>query len=417
MAADRRESKTRWPGVRARHSAGCRYRNGGARCSCGPSGYIARVTDPRTGAKRSSGVRRTPSEAINWRNDALNAIRNGQAVSAPAGTFADVALELLAGLRNGTVKTKHGRNYKPQSRRDIENALRVWVLTHDAIASRPIDEVRRSHVQAVVDAMVREGLSGSRIRAVRNAIAVAYRFARSRYDVEVVPTAGVELPGLDERPRGWGTPGRMPSPGELDRLLAVLPATDRLPFALAAWASARRQEIRNLDWPHVDLTLGQLVLADAEDYAKSAAATRVVPVVPPLAKLLSEAWTAQGRPRAGLVCRPLRPGSKHGRLSVEALYTRCDAVWEHHALTPLRLHVARHACASYLHAAGVSLKVRSAILGHASTSSLSMTEDRYTHLMPGDVEAAKKALARYLAGGENDNSNDIPDTRSDTRAA
>ena len=63
------------------------------------------------------------------------------------------------------------------------------------------------------------------------------------------------------------------------------------------------------------------------------------------------------------------------------------------------------------------LKVRSAILGHASTSSLSMTEDRYTHLMPGDVEAAKTALARYLRGAENDNSNDIPDTRSDTRAA
>jgi site-specific recombinase XerD len=84
-------------------------------------------------------------------------------------------------------------------------------------------------------------------------------------------------------------------------------------------------------------------------------------------------------------------------------------------MTPLRLHVARHACASYLHAAGVPLKVRSAILGHASTSSLAMTEDRYTHRMPGDVDAAKRALADYLARDESDSSNDIPDTRSDTR--
>jgi integrase len=208
----------------------------------------------------------------------------------------------------------------------------------------------------------------------------------------------------------------MPTPAELDRLLAVLPRPDRVPFALAAWASARRQELLNLDWPHVDLRLGQIVLADAEDYAKSAAATRVVPVVPALAALLDEVWTAQGRPREGLVCRPRRGGSKRGRLSVEALYTRCDAVWEEHGLTSLRLHVARHACASYLHAAGVPLKVRSAILGHASTSSLSMTEDRYTHLMPGDVEAAKTPLARYLGGNESDNLNDIPDTHSDTRA-
>jgi hypothetical protein len=97
---------------------------------------------------------------------------------------------------------------------------------------------------------------------------------------------------------------------------------------------------------------------------------------------------------------PLRhPGSKHGRLSVEALYTRCDELWRDAGLTPLRLHVARHTCASYLRAAEVDLKVRSAILGHASTSSLSMTEDRCTHLMPDDVEKAKQALADYLATG------------------
>ena len=40
-----------------------------------------------------------------------------------------------------------------------------------------------------------------------------------------------------------------------------------------------------------------------------------------------------------------------------------------------------------------------------------MTEDRYTHLMPGDVAAAKRALASYLAASENDIGNDTPDTR------
>jgi len=42
---------------------------------------------------------------------------------------------------------------------------------------------------------------------------------------------------------------------------------------------------------------------------------------------------------------------------------------------------------------GVPLKVRSAILGHALTSSLSMTEDHHAHLVPGDLEEAKTALA------------------------
>src|SRR3954452_10437422 len=108
MAQNRKESRTRWEGVRARHTAACRYRHGGSRCSCGPSGYIARVTDPRTGRKRSSGVRRTPAEAINWRNDTLKAIRAGKELAAGPGTFADIALELIAALADDTVKTRSG---------------------------------------------------------------------------------------------------------------------------------------------------------------------------------------------------------------------------------------------------------------------------------------------------------------------
>jgi integrase len=122
----------------------------------------------------------------------------------------------------------------------------------------------------------------------------------------------------------------------------------------------------------------------------------------------------RGQPDSGLVCPPLRR-SERGRLSIEALYTRCDPRWRERGLPPLRLHVARHACASYLRAAGVPLKVRSAILGHASTSSLSMTEDRYTHLMPGDLEQAKEALAAYLRASRNGSENDTPDTHTDTR--
>jgi integrase len=414
MAEDRKESRTKWEGVRARHSAACRYRKGGSRCTCGPSGYIARVTDPRTRRKRSSGVRRTPAEAINWRTDTLKAIRAGEELAAERGTFAEIALEFIAALAADTVKTRSGGSYKAQSKRDIENSLRVWVLPRDAIAAKPVTDVRRSDVQSLVDLMVGEGLSGSRIHTVRNAIAVVYTYARTRYDVETMPTVGLALPGLDEQPRGWGAPGVMPVPAQLDALLAILPPADRVPFALAAMTSARRQEILNLDWPHVDFEREQVVLADGEEYAKTRAATRIAPVIQPLGALLREEWIAQGRPGRGLVCRPRRR-SKRGRLSVEALYTRCDRRWEKLAMPPLRLHVARHACASYLRAAGVPLKVRSAILGHASTSSLSMTEDRYTHLMPGDLEAAKDALAAYLRTCRNGSENDTPDTRTDTR--
>ena len=40
-------------------------------------------------------------------------------------------------------------------------------------------------------------------------------------------------------------------------------------------------------------------------------------------------------------------------------------------------------------------------MGHASTATTdggpaSITDDRYTHLLPGDIEAAGKALSAYL---------------------
>ena len=96
---------------------------------------------------------------------------------------------------------------------------------------------------------------------------------------------------------------------------------------------------------------------------------------------------------------------------------RCDRQWQSRGLTPLRLHVARHACVSCLRAAGVPLKVRSAILGHAPTSSVSMTEDHYAHLVHGDLEEAKTALAAYLRMSGNGSESDTPDTFSDTRGA
>ena len=93
---------------------------------------------------------------------------------------------------------------------------------------------------------------------------------------------------------------------------------------------------------------------------------------------------------------PGHRASASGRLSIEALYVRCDRRWAEDGLDPLRLHEARHAASSYLRRAGLDLKLRSVLMGHASTSSLSMTEDRYTHLMPDEVSDAKRALAAYL---------------------
>jgi integrase len=63
-------------------------------------------------------------------------------------------------------------------------------------------------------------------------------------------------------------------------------------------------------------------------------------------------------------------------------------------LEPIGLHECRHTFASLMIAAGVNAKALSTYLGHAS---ISITLDRYGHLMPGNEDEAAGLLDAYLA--------------------
>jgi hypothetical protein len=56
-----------------------------------------------------------------------------------------------------------------------------------------------------------------------------------------------------------------------------------------------------------------------------------------------------------------------------------------------------------MRAAGIDLKTRSVLMGHSTTASTdgghgSITHDRYTHLLPGEIERAGERFEEYLTG-------------------
>ena len=57
------------------------------------------------------------------------------------------------------------------------------------------------------------------------------------------------------------------------------------------------------------------------------------------------------------------------------------------------IHECRHTYAAFMIAAGVNAKALSSYMGH---SSITVTLDRYGHLMPGNEEEAAAMLATYL---------------------
>src|SRR5439155_19626948 len=86
-------------------------------------------------------------------------------------------------------------------------------------------------------------------------------------------------------------------------------------------------------------------------------------------------------------------GRKGRPIDAAAAIRRASRAWRKAGLSPLTLHECRHTYAALMIAAGVNAKALSVYMGH---SSITVTLDRYGHLMPGSEREAAAMLAAYL---------------------
>jgi integrase len=313
-----KDTKTRYTGVYARHKTGCCVEVGGA-CSCKPS-YWGQVWDGAAQKRRPTKFFDKPSEADHARADLRADLRAGRI---PASESLPVrrGVELfLQAAERGVVLNKHGRRYKASALRDVRGALENHVVVE--LGARRMSDVRRGDVQRLVDRLVPK-MSGSRIRTVVNSIHTLYRWAQAREIVYHDPAALVQLPAMNAKPRD-----RVATPAELEKLLDALEPADALPYAIAAYATARRAEIRHVRVGDVDLKRGVIYLGVDEHARKSVAARRAVPIVKPLRVRLRRDFMERGRPAEGdLLCPGRKGGGRNsGMLSFEALQARADAL-------------------------------------------------------------------------------------------
>jgi integrase len=76
---------------------------------------------------------------------------------------------------------------------------------------------------------------------------------------------------------------------------------------------------------------------------------------------------------------------------------RAAKAWQDSGLEAIGLHECRHTFASLMIAAGCNAKSIASYMGH---SSITITLDRYGHLLPGNEEQAAGLLDAYLAQAE-----------------
>jgi integrase len=391
-----KDTKTRFQGVYARHRQACALTRGGERCSCRPA-FWGRAWDRATQKTIKTAMLPTAGAASGARNSLIQELKQGVTPAGSTMFVAEAVKQFLAACRSGVALNKKDRRYKPSAVRDLEGCLLGHVVPE--LGTKRLGNVRRGDVQRLVDRRAPTH-SGSRVRSVVNAIRSLYAWAQDRDLVEHDPAGRVRLPAVDATPRD-----RVATPAELTLMLDALPLSDALPYALAAYATARRAEIRHALVEDVDFDLGVIYLGVDEDGRKSAAARRAMPMPRVLVPLVKRALLERGKPApTELLCPGAKPGGRNsGMLSFGALQVRADKVWEARGLERITAHELRHTCASWLDAAGVRPRVVSELMGHAVPRALRdaapITQQRYTHTLPGDLERARELFDAFLGPG------------------
>jgi len=375
-------------GITVRHSRSCPAHAEAeeaareAVCKCKPT-YQAHVWDRREG-KRIRKTFPTLAAAKVWRQDAVPAIRKGTMRAPTQQTLRGAWEAWEAGAKDGTVRTRSGDVYKPSALRGYEQAMRTRILPD--LGAVKLSEITRLALQDVADKMLADGSDPSTIRNALMPLRAVFRRAIARGEVAVNPTTGLTLPAVR------GKRDRIASPVEASALLAALPEADRAVWATAMLAGLRLGELRALRDEDVDLQAGVIRVERSWDKAegliepKSRAGRRVVPIVAALRVHLAahKLRRSGGELFFGDVGRPF---------SRDPLVARAEKAWKTAKLAPIGLHEARHTCASIFIAAGVNVKALSSYLGHAS---ITITMDRYGHLMPGNELEAVGLVDRYL---------------------
>ncbi len=233
----------------------------------------------------------------------------------------------------------------------------------------------------------RKGHAASTIHNVVIPIKALFRREIEQGRLAVNPTSGLKLPCVHL------TRDRIADPTEAAKLLAALPVSAQPLWATALFGGLRHGELRALRWEDVDLATGIIRVERSWDHyegyvtPKSDRGTRKVPVPAILRDYLVEHRMREGRSEGVVFGKTATIPFHSGAM------TRADKAWKAAGLRRITLHEARHTFASYAIAAGVNVKALSTYMGHAN---ISITLDRYGHLMPGNEEEAAGLLDAYL---------------------
>ncbi|MGW0667841.1 site-specific integrase [Streptomyces sp. NPDC002746] len=275
---------------------------------------------------------------------------------------------------------------------------------------------------------------------VRSTLRAALNAAIAQQLITFNPAAHVELEAgrrpkalvwTEERILHWKRTGEKPSPvmvwtPEHTGLFLDHVAEDRLYalFHLVAFRGLRRGEACGQRWTDTNLDAGLLTVAKQlvvngwevyEDDPKTDAGARTIALDSDTVQALTRHRAQQDKDRKEWESAWVETGRVFTRENGELLHPanvtrRFIELHEELGLPPIRLHDLRHGAATLAHAAGAGLKDIQEMLGH---SSITITSDTYTSLLPEADLAIAEAAARLVPRARATPENTVPEAEAE----
>jgi integrase len=335
---------------------------------------------------------RTRQEAKQKLIEAQRKYERGELVKANKQRVSDY-LEYWLSVHNLTIREITYRQYVSMAR--------VHVIPR--LGHIPLQKLSSAHIQRFISELVNAGLASSYIHLIYDTLHTALKDALEWQMIGADPCHGVKLPRKAQKEV------QTLDPEQAQALLEVVQGTPLYGMVTLALATGlRRGELLALKWSDIDLDRGMLQVARTDVYIngqghvqsepKTRAGRRSLKLtsfaVQALREHRSRQRVQQMQVRSTWQDHNLVFCNQHGGyLAPASLSRRFKQVLAQAELDPIRFHALRHSCATLLLKMRVPGKVVQEILGH---STISITMDKYGHVLPGMQDEAIAGLDRLL---------------------
>lgn len=293
----------------------------------------------------------------------------------------------------------------PETRYTNEGHLKNHVIPE--LGKIPLQKINVLHIENFLKTLRNkknskgETLSQGTIKKIFNLIQTSFLSAEKK---ELISKNPFSLLDKGSKPKDSKQKINYWTVDEVKHFLSVLEHRQRALFILAIHTGMRRGEILGLRWKDIDFENRQIRISKSlkprqglKEGVKTQSGHRSITISPMVVSELKKHRTMLAKEK--LACENYQDNDlvicqKNGNPVNLGNFTQFwKRVIAKTGMRYIRFHDLRHTCASLLLSAGVHPKIVQELLGH---SSIKITLDKYSHMMPNLQENAALALEKML---------------------